>query len=262
MRALQQSSSDFLICADAAELAREAARRFAELADVFVASSGRFNVVLSGGSTPRAMYSILAHHPYPDSIPWHAIYFFWGDERTVPPEHPDSNYRMAVDTLLSKVRVPQENISRIPGEVADYHHAAASYSQIILQFFDPFATSPGDVPTADFPRFDLVFLGMGADGHTASLFPHTTALKVDDRIAVANYVDKLQTHRITLTATTINSARNVIFLIAGEDKAPALEEVIEGPRNMSLYPAQLIEPRFGTLLWMVDEGAAKLLSNS
>ncbi len=253
MRTLQQSSSEILICAGAVELAREAARRFAELAEVFVSSVGRFTVALSGGSTPRAMFSVLAEQPVADPLPWHSIYFFWGDERCVPPSHAESNYRMAEETLLSRVSVPRENIFRIPAEDPDHDRAATNYSQTIGRFFN--------LTEADSLRFDLVLLGMGADGHTASLFPGTTALGVNDRIAVANYVEKFQAYRITLTAATINSAYNIIFLVTGEDKAPALKEVIEGARNPERYPSQLIEPRFGTLLWMVDEAAAKLLSN-
>src|SRR5262249_40081509 len=132
------------------------------------------------------------------------------------------------------------------------------YSETIRRFFNPAATAPGAEP--GWPRLDLVFLGMGPDGHTASLFPGTMALCANDRIAVANYVDKLQSWRITLTADTINNARNIIFLVAGADKAPALKEVIEGERNPEQYPSQLIEPSHGSLLWMVDEAAAKLLS--
>jgi 6-phosphogluconolactonase len=257
MRTLHLSSYEILVYADVAELAREAARRFAELTNHFASSAGRFTVALSGGSTPKAMFQILAEKPYADGLPWHSIYFFWGDERCVPPDHPDSNYRMANETLLSKVPAPRENIFRIPAEDEDHQRAAASYSETIWQFFNPVATAPGTEP--EWPQFDLVFLGMGADGHTASLFPGTDALSANDRIAVANYVEKLQSWRITLTADTINKARNVIFLVAGEDKAPALKEVIEGRRNPEKYPSQLISPYNGALLWMLDETAASLL---
>jgi 6-phosphogluconolactonase len=248
MRTLQQSTYQILICADPAELAREAARRFAELSEVFAGSAGRFTVALSGGSTPKAMYSILAETPFADSLPWHSIYFFWGDERCVPPDHPESNYRMANEAMLSKVAVPRGNIFRIPAEDEDHERAAANYSETLRKFF-----------AEEWPHFDLVLLGVGADGHTASLFPETTALHVNDRVAVANYVEKLQSWRITLTADAINRGRNIIFLVAGEDKAVTLKEVIEGPRNPLAYPAQLIDPYYGTLLWMVDEAAAKLL---
>jgi 6-phosphogluconolactonase len=245
---MRQSTYEVLICGDAAELAREAARRFAELAVAFTSDAGRFTVALSGGSTPKAMFQILAEKPFADSLPWPSIYFFWGDERCVPPDHAESNYRMANETLLSKVPVPRENIFRIPAEDEDHERAAASYSETLRKFF-----------AGERPALDLVFLGMGADGHTASLFPGTAALQAGDRIAAPNYVEKFQSWRITLTASAINMARSVIFLVAGADKAPALKEVIEGPRNPELYPSQLIEPSQGSLLWMVDEAAAKSL---
>ena len=248
MRILHLSNYEILICADAGELALESARRFAELAEVFTGDTGRFTVALSGGSTPKAMFQILAENPFAGALPWRSIYFFWGDERCVPPDHADSNYRMASETLLSKVPIPTENIFRIPAEDDDHQRAAASYSETLQKFFGE-----------EWPRFDLVFLGMGADGHTASLFPGTAALHVNDHIAVANYVDKFQSWRITLTADAINKARNIIFLVAGQDKAPALKEVNEGPPNPELYPSQLIEPYYGTLLWMIDEEAASLL---
>lgn len=259
MRTMRQSTYEVLICADAAELAREAARRFADLAVAFTNDAGRFTVALSGGSTPKAMFQILAEKPFADSLPWRSIYFFWGDERCVPPDHAESNYRMANETLLSKVPVPRENIFRIPAEDEDHERAAVNYSETIRQFFKPVGAAPGAEP--DSPRLDLVFLGMGADGHTASLFPGTTALCADGGVTAANYVDKLQSWRITLTADAINRARNVIFLVAGADKAPALKEVIDGPRNPKQYPSQLIMPSHGALLWMVDEAAAKLLQD-
>jgi 6-phosphogluconolactonase len=246
-----------MVFADAAELARESARRFAELAGVFTTGAGRGAVALSGGSTPKAMFQVLAEKAFADTLPWGSIFFFWGDERCVPPDHPDSNYRMAYETLLSRVPVPRENIFRIPAEDEDHQRAAASYSETIRRFFNPVATAPDTAPAQ--PHFDLVFLGMGADGHTASLFPGTTALRAGARLAVANYVEKFQSWRITLTAGAINSARNIIFLVAGADKAPALNEVIRGPRNPEQYPSQLIEPSQGALLWMIDEAAASLL---
>ncbi|MBO0724275.1 MAG: 6-phosphogluconolactonase [Blastocatellia bacterium] len=249
MKTIRKSNYEILIYSGAAELAHEAARRFAELAETFTKDGGRGAVALSGGSTPKAMFQILAENPFADRLPWRSIYFFWGDERCVPPDHTDSNYRMADETLLSKTPIPRENVFRIPAEDEDHDRAAASYSATLRTFF-----------ADERPNFDLVFLGMGADGHTASLFPGTAALHVNDRIAVANYVEKFQAWRITLTADTINRARNIIFLVAGADKAPALKEVIEGPRNPEQYPSQLIEPPHGKLLWMVDEAAAKLLS--
>ncbi|MBS1791014.1 MAG: 6-phosphogluconolactonase [Acidobacteria bacterium] len=233
------------------ELAWAAALRFAGLAEQSVSEGGKFTVALSGGSTPKAMLALLAQKPFADSLPWNSIYFFWGDERCVPPDHADSNSRMANDALLSKVGVPPQNIFRIPAENQDHQQAANAYSETIKQFFN-----------SETPQFDLVFLGMGADGHTASLFPGTAALHIVDRIAVANFVEKLNTWRITLTAQTINQARNVIFLVAGEDKAEALKEVLEGKHQPDTYPSQLIHPNRGSLLWMLDEAAAGLLTDT
>jgi 6-phosphogluconolactonase len=248
MRSIERRNAVIEIYTDPQSLAVEAADKFARLADSFVKETGLFSVALSGGSTPKAMFSILAEKPYAGRLPWRSIRFFWGDERAVQPDHADSNYRMADQTLLSKVAVPGENIYRIPAEDEDHERAAANYSATLRTFF-----------SAEWPRFDLIFLGMGADGHTASLFPGTSALQANDRIVAANYVEKFQSHRITLTTASINNARNVIFLVAGEDKSPALKEVIDGERNPGKYPSQLIEPRDGKLLWMVDEAAAKLL---
>jgi len=247
---------------DPEELALKAARLFARLADQYVIGSGRFTVALSGGSTPKAMLALLAAEPFVDTVPWSSIYFFWGDERCVPPDHPDSNYRMASDALLAKVPVPPKNIFRIPAEMAEPERAAEEYAATLTQFFlaGPGQIKSGTAPLSTVPRFDLVFLGMGPDGHTASLFPHTTALQAGEQIVVANYVEKFKTNRITLTAATINNARNVTFLAAGADKTDTLKNVLEGPYQPDLYPSQLIRPRNGTLLWMLDEAAARLLS--
>jgi 6-phosphogluconolactonase len=245
---------------DAGEVALKAARHFARLADQYVVGCGRFTVALSGGSTPRAMFSLLAEAPFADTVPWDSIYFFWGDERTVPPDHPDSNYRMAREALLSKVPVPAEHIFRIPAELSDPAMAAAEYEATLLTQFANATPATGTAPLGGAPRFDLIFLGMGPDGHTASLFPGTTALGVTDKVVVSNYVEKFSTHRITLTAPTINNARNVTFVVAGPDKADALYEVLEGAYNPELYPSQLIHPQHGSLLWMVDEPAAARLS--
>jgi 6-phosphogluconolactonase len=246
---LKDANTSLQIYATAGELAHAAAQHFAELAEWYAASYGRFTVALSGGSTPKALYEVLAAEPLPITIPWPTIYFFWGDERCVPPEHADSNYRLAYGALLSKVSVPEENIFRIPAEDENHERAAAQYAATLQQFF-----------AAPLPRFDLIFLGLGADGHTASLFPGTAALQVNDRAVAANYVEKLQTHRITLTAAAINNARHVIFLVAGADKAAALREVLEGQSQPDLYPSQLIHPHKGKLSWLVDEAAASLLT--
>lgn len=244
---------DFMmeIYANSKELAWAAALRFAGLAEQFVREFGKFTVVLSGGSTPRAMLSLLAQKPFADSLPWSSIYFFWGDERCVPPDHADSNFRMAAEALLNKIALPPENIFRIPAEDEDHNRAAENYSMTLRQALN-----------SEAPQFDLVFLGMGADGHTASLFPGTGALQIADQIAVPNFVEKLNAWRITLTANTINQARNIIFLVSGEDKASTLKEVLEGEFQPQIYPSQLIAPVNGELLWMLDESASSFLNPS
>lgn len=250
MRSLTLGAAAVHIYADPAEVAHAAARHFADLAQDCVRHTGRFTVALAGGSTPRALFALLAAEPFASSLPWSAIYFFWGDERCVPPGHADSNYRMAYETLLAKVPVPPQNIFRIPAEDEDHEQVAANYSTTIQQFFALTA-----------PRLDLVFLGMGADGHTASLFPGTTALQINDRLAAANYVEKLAVWRITLTAAAINQARHVTFLVTGEDKAASLQSVLMGEYQPELYPSQLIKPADGSLLWMVDEAASRWLTH-
>jgi 6-phosphogluconolactonase len=257
---LNRADAQVRIYDDAGEVALKAARHFARLADQYVVGCGRFTVALSGGSTPRAMFSLLAAAPFLDTVPWDSIYFFWGDERCVPPDHADSNYGMARETLLARVPVPAEHIFRIPAERPDPASAAAEYAATLINFFASGAPPSGTAPLAGVPRFDLIFLGMGPDGHTASLFPGTAALHVTDKIVVANYVEKFNAHRITLTAQTINNARNVTFVVAGADKAEALHEVLEGAYQPELYPSQLIHPQHGSLLWMVDEAAAARLA--
>jgi 6-phosphogluconolactonase len=251
-RILQTPKSAIRIYQGVDELALKAARSFARLADQYVLGCGRFTVALSGGSTPRSMFQHLASEPLRDTVPWSSILFFWSDERSVGPDHPDSNYRLASTVLLTHVPVPAENIFRMRGEADDLDAAAREYESTLLRV----------VPSKEgLPRLDLVLLGMGADGHTASLFPGTTALDVNDRVVVSNYVEKLSTSRLTLTARAINAARNVRFLVGGADKAPALRAVIEGPLEPRVYPSQLIHPTDGSLLWMTDESAAAQLSS-
>jgi 6-phosphogluconolactonase len=259
-RMLNKPGAQVRVYRDSDELALKAARHFARLADQYCIGCDRFTVALSGGSTPRKMFSILAEEPFLDTVPWSSIYFFWGDERCVPPDHPDSNYLMARETLLSKVPVPNENIFRVPAENPDPNRAAEEYAETLTQFFLARASKSATAPLTSVPRFDLVLLGMGPDGHTASLFPHTSALQNEEDMVAANFVEKFNAYRITLTAKTINNARNVTFVVAGADKAEALKDVIEGSYQPEVYPSQLIRPRNGTLLWMVDEAAAALLA--
>lgn len=257
---LNKSDAQVRVYRDADELALKAARHFARLADQYTLGCGQFTVALSGGSTPRKMFSLLAAEPFLDTVPWSSIYFFWGDERCVAPDHRESNYRMTREALFDKVPVPAENIFRIPAELPDPDRAADQYAATLRDFFlsDPEATQTDR--SGYVPRFDLVFLGMGPDGHTASLFPGTDALYVNDRIVVSNYVPKLNAHRITMTPIIINNARNITFVAGGADKAEALKGVLEGSYRPDVYPSQLVRPRNGTLLWMVDEAAASMLA--
>jgi 6-phosphogluconolactonase len=236
---------------DLQALSLAAAERFATLADHALQNSGRFTVALSGGSTPKKLHEVLSGVPFRDRIAWSSIYFFWGDERFVPPDHPDSNYRMAKETLLSRVPVPEKNIFPIVEESLSARESAAEYESKLRNFF-------GD---ATLPRFNLILLGMGEDGHTASLFPHSGALKESIRLVTENYVEKLNADRITMTVPLINNAANVFFLISGASKAKALKEVLQGPNEPERLPAQLIRPHSGELLFLVDEGAGKLLDS-
>lgn len=228
-------------------LAEAAARDFASRAQEAIDERGRFAVVLAGGSTPEATYETLARD-YADRLDWSKVHVFFGDERTVHPEHEASNYRMVRETLLSRVRVG--SVHRMRCELPP-DEAAADYEERLREFFE----------TVGVPAFDLILLGLGEDGHTASLFPETSALDVTDRWVVVNPVLKLETSRLTLTIPVINAARAVIFLVAGEDKAEALRAVLEGDADPRAYPARFIRPE-GELVWMADRAAARLIRKS
>jgi 6-phosphogluconolactonase len=214
-------------------------------------------VALSGGGTPRGLHTLLADpaEPFRAAVPWDRLHVFWGDERPVPPDHPDSNYRMAHDTLLRHVPVPPEHVHRIVAEDPDHARAAARYAETLARVF----AAHGRLESG-WPRFDLVLLGMGGDGHTASLFPGGDALREATRPVVAAWVAKLGTHRITLTPPVLNGADAVMLLVTGSDKAAALAAVLEGPRQPDVYPSQAIRPRTGRLLWLVDAAAAARLA--
>jgi len=233
-------------------LNREAAARFQMLAGQSIASAGRYSVALSGGSTPRAFYRLLAEPPFREAIDWPRVHLFWGDERFVPPDHPDSNYRMAREAFIRNVPIPSENVHPVPTATGDPETAAAQYEETLRRFFAP--------PEAEVPRFALVLLGLGPDGHTASLFPGAPALDEDSRLVVATYVSKLAAWRLTLTPPVLHRARHVIFLVSGPDKAAVLREVLEGPHDPQRLPAQLVRPQDGDLTWLVDDAAASLLS--
>ena len=199
-----------------------------------------------------SLYQLLAGS-YAHSIPWGQVFLFWGDERHVPPDHPDSNYRVANKALLSKVPVPMENVFRIHAE-ENATRAATDYEQTLKTFFQ---LKPGEVP-----RFDLILLGMGSDGHTASLFPDTAVLQEQGRLVVAHWIDKLQTYRITLTLPVLNNSACVMFLVTGGDKADVLREVLETDSSGAHFPSKLIQPKNGRLLWLIDRAAAGALSSN
>jgi 6-phosphogluconolactonase len=250
MAELSEGANEVRIFDGASELMRATADEIALAARQAVGNHGRFTWALAGGSTPRAVYELLASDFYRERMPWSAIHFFWGDERHVPPDHPDSNFRMAREAMLDRVPVPAENVYRIPAEEPDAQRAAAEYESALRSFFAP---APGE-----WPRFDLILLGLGKDGHTASLFPGGDAVRERERLVVAPWVEAQKTFRITLTPPVLNHARRAMFLVSGEEKAEALHAVLEGAREPERYPAQIVE---GNRLWMVDRAAAHLLDN-
>lgn len=234
------------VFATAIDAARAAGDVFVRAAVEAIERKGRFDVALAGGSTPRAMYELLASERR-DDVRWPKVRVFFGDERCVPPDHPDSNYRMACESLLSHVNVCPNCVYRIPGEL-EPQRAADEYEQALRGHF----AEPGD-------GFDLVLLGMGDDGHTASLFPATAALAERDRWCAANWVPQHDAHRVTLTFDIINGARGVAFLVAGAPKAAALRDVLCGSRDVQRLPAQGVRPRHGELMWMLDAAAGSQL---
>ncbi|SPF47075.1 6-phosphogluconolactonase [Candidatus Sulfotelmatobacter kueseliae] len=241
------SSVEIRTLATPQDLSAAAAEEVVRAANEAVAERGRFAIALSGGSTPRNLHTLLATNAR-TSLPWDRAFFFWGDERHVPPTDPESNYRMADETLLSKIPVAPAHVFRIPAENPDAAAAAGAYEQTLRKFF---ALEPGQ-----FPRFDLILLGMGPDGHTASLFPGTAALEEKSHLVVANWVEKFKTCRITLTLPVLNAARCVVFLVSGTDKAPALHAVLQSDEPGEQYPAKLVRPTDGKLIWLVDRAAA------
>jgi len=241
------------VLATAADLFHAAAEEFVGAARTAIGAQGRFTVALSGGSTPKALYSLLASN-YADFV-WNRVFLFFGDERHVPPTDPESNYRMVEESLLAKIAIPAENVFRVPAENPDASAAASDYEAQLRRFFE--------IKSGEFPRFDLILLGMGPDGHTASLFPDSAALDEQSRLVVANWVAKFNTHRITFTFPVLNSAAEVMFLASGADKADMLHQVLEGKsegKNTPPLPSQRVEPSDGKLLWILDEAAAAKLT--
>ncbi len=237
---------------DAGALARRAAQYFVEMAGEAAEAHGRARIAISGGSTPKAAFELLADpsQPWRSRMPWEMLDLYWVDERCVPPDDAESNYRMTREALLEHLPLSPEQIHRIEGEL-EPQEAAARYESELRSSFR--------LEGAQSPRFDLVALGIGEDGHTASLFPHTAALREMSRLATANHVPRLDAWRITLTWPVINHARSVFFLAAGEGKADILKEILTGPHDPERLPSQLIWPSSGILTIILDKAAAALL---
>jgi 6-phosphogluconolactonase len=241
------------VFADPAEVARAAARMFVDFAWQSIARDGKFTVALSGGNTPRAMFELLASQEFRGQIDWAKVYIFWSDERAVPPESPESNYGMARKELLVRVPIPQANVFRMEAEKPNIGRAAHEYEEVLREHLD--------LDDRGFPKFHLILLGMGADGHTASLFPGNRVTLQTSRWVSTPTVAKLNARRMTLTLPVLDSAMRVVFLVVGSDKAEMLRAVIEGKADPP-YPAQQVQPRdYGLKLFLVDRAAAALLGS-
>ena len=242
--------SNLQIVDDLDGLARAAADKFISLAARGVGDHGQFTVALSGGSTPKALHAVLVERTRrdPNLIDWSKIEVFFGDERHVPPDHPESNFRMANETLLSRVPIPKSNIHRMHGENPDAAQVAAEYDRELQAAFQ--------LKGRQVPRFDLILLGMGPDGHTASLFPGSAAVHELTERVIANWVQKLHTWRITFTRPVINEAAAIVLMISGQEKAAALAAVM-GDGDPDQYPVKYVTPRSGELIWIVDRAAAQ-----
>jgi 6-phosphogluconolactonase len=248
-----QLEREVRILDDAAAIAKRAAQEFVQAAAAAVRERNVFHVVLAGGSTPKALYDLLASdRALRSQVPWDKTAVFFGDERHVGPGHPDSNFRMATEMMLSRVPLKANQVTRIKGEYPDAEQAAHDYEEALVAHFK--------LKAGELPRFDLLLAGMGNEGHTLSLFPGTKALQANGRIAVHNWVGKLFTERITLTAPAACAASEILFMVTGADKALALKGVLEGPYEPEQLPAQLLQPKDGKLLWLVDTAAGSMLS--
>jgi 6-phosphogluconolactonase len=238
---------------DGAAIAKRAAQEFVESATSAVREKGSFNVALAGGSTPKALYGLLVTDAALRSqVPWDKMHLFFGDERHVAPDHSDSNFRMATEAMISKSPLKPEQVTRIKGEYPATERAALEYEKALREYFK--------LKDGEYPRFDLLLVGMGSEGHTLSLFPGTKALHADGRLVVRNWVGKLYTERITLTAPAASNAARILFMVTGADKALALKAVLEGPYEPEQLPAQLLQPKNGKLLWLVDTAAGSMLA--
>lgn len=246
--ARQTTGHEFRICKDAEEVASAAADLFIDISAAAIREHGKFRVALSGGSTPKRTYQLLAERNA--KVDWSNVDLFWGDERCVRADDPQSNFRMTSEALLRHVPVPPGNVHRVRTELDSPEAAAQEYER---EIFDTFRA------TADTPRFDLALLGLGTNGHTASLFPNSRVLHENHRMVVADYVEEVSMWRITMTVPLLNAARTIAFLIAGQEKAEVVSEVVYGAKDVERLPAQLIQPTNGKLVWILDESAARLV---
>jgi 6-phosphogluconolactonase len=242
---------------DAAALAAASSERFVVAAEQAIAERGRFVVALSGGSTPRHTFELLAREPLASRVNWSRVFFVWGDERCVPPTDPQSNFRMAREALLDHVPVPPGNVHRMHGE-EDPESAATSYEATLRTLF---RTSNGPPSFEPGRNIDLALLGLGDNGHTASIFPGSAIVDERARWVLSEYVPAVSMWRITMTAPLLNAATEILFLVSGAAKASVLKRVLEGPRDPHELPAQLIAPTHGRIQWMVDRAAAAELEN-
>ncbi len=243
-------SRQIVVCQTKEDLFEAAAQFVSQLLAGQPDTAKRYSVALSGGSTPRGLFSRLVVEPYRSQVDWTSLQVFWGDERSVPADHPDSNYRMAKETLLDHVPLLSGQVFRIEGELPA-KDAAVQYEKILQQVFSSCER--------EIPRFDLILLGMGPDGHTASLFPETSVLEETTLWVAAPWVEKFQTYRITFTAPILNAAKQIVFLVSGLDKAKAVQAVLEGPPQPYRYPAQLVHSAQGNVIWFMDKDAASRL---
>lgn len=240
-----EGERDVQILSDLEAISHEAASLFVSASRDSIATRKKFAVAISGGSTPRRLYTLLSSSPYCDQVDWHNVHFFWADERCVPKEDEESNFKVAFDRLLSKVPVLDGNIHRINGE-EEPEKAARDYEADIREFFG----------VSGFPVFDLVLLGMGEDGHTASLFPDSKSLEETARLAVPVYLEKDNRSRITLTLPVLNNATQILFLVAGSSKAAVLSEILSDGEKKKEFPAGRIRPVQGKVTWLIDREAA------
>jgi 6-phosphogluconolactonase len=235
---------------DTNSLSHEAAQYIVRLANEAIVTRGRFSIALSGGSTPKVLYGLLATEPYLGQVNWSSVEIFWSDERCVPPDDAESNYAMANEVLLSKIPIQPRQVHRMSAEKADRDAASQEYTLEMQRVFG----------TNGIPAFDLMHLGMGPEGHTASLFPHQQSLREQQRLVMPVSVPKPPPLRLTFTPPLLNAARHVLFLVTGSEKAGAVQSVLEGPYQPEEYPAQIVRPTTGEVTWMLDTAAAGKLT--